>query len=109
MKKIYLPKSCLQLFFSLLFFGICFLSPADVFAKKTFGGINRITEQPVTGIVRDASSGKQLEGATIAVKGSVQTTRSDANGSFTVTVPDNNSVLVISYVGYVTQEITVGN
>ncbi len=50
-----------------------------------------------------------MTGATVNLKGSLTNTLSDANGNFTITVPDSKSKLVVSYVGYIPQEITVGN
>lgn len=65
-------------------------------------------EQTVSGTVKDASNGKALSGATVNVKGSLANTVTDVNGAFSIIVPDANSILVISYVGYTTQEVTVG-
>ena len=50
-----------------------------------------------------------LPGATIAVKGTTTAILSGADGSYAITVPNGNAVLVFSFLGYVTQEITVGN
>ncbi|HEY0680518.1 MAG TPA: TonB-dependent receptor [Chitinophagaceae bacterium] len=65
-------------------------------------------QQTVSGTIRDANA-KPLPGATVAVKGSSVNTITDANGIFTISVPGSNSVLVVSYVGYVSQEISVGS
>ncbi|WP_018614515.1 SusC/RagA family TonB-linked outer membrane protein [Segetibacter koreensis] len=48
-----------------------------------------------------------LTGATVQVKGSNTATQTDANGSFTINAP-SNATLVVSSVGYVTQEAKVG-
>jgi len=61
----------------------------------------------VTGTVTDAK-GETIIGANIVEKGTTNGTITDVNGNFTLDVRDN-AVLQISYVGYVTQEITVGN
>ena len=62
----------------------------------------------VTGTVTD-SQGESLPGVSVAVKGTTRGVISDIEGRFSVSVPDEKSVLVFSYVGYVTREITVGN
>jgi len=62
----------------------------------------------ITGNVTD-SKGEPLPGVSIAVKGASQGTVTDANGAYNLTVPDENAVLVFSYVGFITQEIKVGN
>jgi TonB-linked SusC/RagA family outer membrane protein len=60
----------------------------------------------VTGKITDAN-GESLIGATIGVKNGKNVAVSDVNGNFTVTVPEN-AILVISYIGYQTQEVAVG-
>lgn len=55
-----------------------------------------------------SKTGEALPGVSILVKGSLIGTASDANGKFQLDVPDQNAKLVFSYVGYVTQEISVG-
>jgi len=62
----------------------------------------------IKGIVRDAA-GNPLVGATVGVKGSNKVTQTNLNGEFTLEVPDEKSVLVISYVGFESQEIIAGN
>ncbi|HEU4472843.1 MAG TPA: TonB-dependent receptor [Flavisolibacter sp.] len=55
------------------------------------------------------SNGEALSGVSVTIKGTSSGTTTDANGNFEITVPDQNTVLVFSYVGYGTQEVTVGN
>lgn len=62
---------------------------------------------PVTGKVTNRSSGEGLPGATVSVKGSVTATQTDINGNFQINVPSLGSVLVVSYTGYVSQELPV--
>ncbi|HVF81937.1 MAG TPA: SusC/RagA family TonB-linked outer membrane protein, partial [Flavisolibacter sp.] len=67
------------------------------------------TSPPVIkGVVRDAA-GNPLAGASVAVKGSSKTTQTGANGEFTLEVPNEKAVLVITYIGFETLEIAVGN
>ncbi|WP_439581997.1 SusC/RagA family TonB-linked outer membrane protein [Dyadobacter bucti] len=61
----------------------------------------------VTGTVKDETAA-MVPGATILVKGTTVGTNTDASGAFSIRVPDQASILVISAVGYVAQEITVG-
>ena len=60
----------------------------------------------VTGKVRDSEG--ELIGATVMEKGTSNGVITDYNGNFSIDVSPN-ATLVISYVGYVTQEIRVGN
>ncbi len=74
-------------------------------------GINTIMlaqERKVTGKVA-GSDGTGIPGATVLVKGSQIGTSSDANGAFSVNVKSNSDVLVISSIGFRTQEVAVGN
>ncbi|MBC7872772.1 MAG: SusC/RagA family TonB-linked outer membrane protein, partial [Ferruginibacter sp.] len=58
----------------------------------------------VTGKITDAT-GKPLEGATVQVKGTAAATATKTDGSFEINAPSGNSILVISYVGFLEQEI----
>lgn len=58
----------------------------------------------VNGQVTDAESGDPLFGVGVLEKGTTNGTLTDFDGRFTITVPDG-SILVITYVGYQTQEI----
>lgn len=60
----------------------------------------------VTGRVTDAE-GKPLSGASVNLKGTGIGTTTGAEGNFQLTVPENNGVLVISFVGYQTIELPV--
>lgn len=60
----------------------------------------------VTGIVKD-SKGESIIGANIKIKGQTSGTITDFDGRFTLEVSEN-SILQVSYIGYITQEIKVG-
>ncbi|MDR2448979.1 MAG: TonB-dependent receptor [Prevotellaceae bacterium] len=68
-----------------------------------------LAAQPITikGTVQDKSG--SLAGVNILIKGTNTATSSDANGNYTIAVPDNNATLVFSFIGYLTQEIPVAN
>ncbi len=61
----------------------------------------------VTGLIT-GESGEGLPNVSIAVKGTTRGTTTDNNGNFTLTVPES-ATLVISFIGYQTQEVAVGN
>ncbi|MGY3052053.1 TonB-linked SusC/RagA family outer membrane protein [Pedobacter sp. UYEF25] len=60
----------------------------------------------VVGTVRDSID--VIYGVSVKVKGTTIGTQTDKDGHFTLEVPDKNSVLVFSYVSFITQEIPVG-
>lgn len=67
-----------------------------------------LQQNVVTGKVTDASNGDPMPGVNILVKGTTIGTITDADGKYTLPSPvDRNAVLVISFIGYVTQEVPV--
>lgn len=62
----------------------------------------------VSGTVKD-DKGAPAANASVMVKGSTTGTTTDANGAFSLDVPNQKSVLVISSTGFQTQELVVGN
>ncbi|MGV3687138.1 MAG: SusC/RagA family TonB-linked outer membrane protein [Daejeonella sp.] len=62
----------------------------------------------VTGKVTD-SKGETLPGVSIKLKGTSAGVSSGTDGRFSINVPDNNSTLVVTYIGFVTQEVAVNN
>ena len=63
-------------------------------------------EKGITGIVVDASN-EPIMGASVSVQGSTNGTITDINGNFTLKGVSDNAKLQITYVGYVTQIISV--
>lgn len=63
----------------------------------------------VNGTVISSSDKEPVLGANIQLKGTAQGTITDLDGKFSIQVPGNDAVLIISYFGYLSQEITVGN
>jgi TonB-linked SusC/RagA family outer membrane protein len=63
----------------------------------------------VTGKVTSGEDGLPIPGASVIVKGTTIGTATDLDGNFSLNVPQDNNVLVISFVGSVTQEVNVGN
>jgi len=71
-------------------------------------GFNQLqAQQTVTGAVTDEND-QGIPGANILEQGTTNGTQSDFDGNFSITVSDG-AVLVFSYIGYATQNITVGN
>jgi TonB-dependent starch-binding outer membrane protein SusC len=67
-----------------------------------------ILEKPIKGIVKD-DKGESIVGASITVKGTSKGTTSDVNGNFSLSVPNESDLLIVSFVGYESQEVSVGN
>jgi len=67
---------------------------------------NAQTARTIHGVVSD-EIGEPLPGANVVVKGQGAGTSTDIEGRFTLTVPSNGKVLVVSYLGYETIEIPI--
>ena len=77
-------------------------------SNAPFGVLN-LTEITVSGRVIDAETQEALIGSTVLVKGTSQGTTTDINGNYSISVPDQNAILVFEFVGYDKQEVVVGN
>lgn len=74
------------------------LFPALMFAQQT-----------ITGTVTESSSNTGLPGVGIIIKGSTFGTSTDFDGNYSLENVNTGDVLVFSYMGFNSQEITVGN
>ncbi len=61
----------------------------------------------VTGQVTEAGSNESIPGANVVIKGTAQGTVTNMDGQYTIEVNNPDDVLVVSFVGYVTNEIPV--
>ena len=70
--------------------------------KKTFLAAD------IKGTVSD-DKGEKLPGVNVIIKGTSRGTSTNANGEFSLSNVNNNDVLVLTYVGYESQEIQINN
>lgn len=68
-----------------------------------------IAQQQVTGRVTDGSTGESVPGVNIRIAGTSSGAVTDLEGNYRLEVPGNDAVLVFTFIGYESQEITVGN
>ena len=68
-----------------------------------------MAQQTVTGTVISAEDGETVIGAAVMLKGTNKGTVTDIDGNFSIQVPNNKAVLVVSYLGMATQEVAVKN
>jgi TonB-dependent starch-binding outer membrane protein SusC len=66
----------------------------------------RLVEITVSGKITD-ESGQSMPGVNVLLKGTTTGTTSDANGEYTLVVPDQNGVLSFSFIGYLSQEVRI--
>src|SRR5688572_4791614 len=83
-------------------------SPPLLNASNGIATESKSAEITVSGKVTDDAN-QPVPGVNILLKGTTTGTTSDANGAYTLTVPDENGVLVFSFIGYATQEVSINN
>ena len=85
---------------------ICLLITA--FVMLAWSSVAFAQNVKVSGVVTDASSGEAVPFASVMVKGSMTGTSTNAEGHYSITVP-KDGILVFSFMGYISQEVAVGN
>ncbi len=81
-----------------LLFSVLFLSITTSLAQQ----------HSIVGKITDAKDNTPLVGASVIIKGTQKGTTANADGRFTITAQPND-ILVISFIGFATQQIKVGN
>lgn len=104
--KHFFGKVSLQRYLLLLIM-IAFPLLGNVYANNT-ATYEQQQERTVNGTIKDVS-GEPLIGVSIQLKNTSTGTITDVNGNFSIKVSNSNAILVISYIGFETQEIRVGN
>ncbi len=67
-----------------------------------------VPDRLITGTITD-ENGQGLPGVSIVLKGTQRGTTSEVDGKYSINLPDGPATLIFSFVGYVSQEIAVGN
>jgi TonB-linked SusC/RagA family outer membrane protein len=65
--------------------------------------------QTITGKIVSSDDNQPLPGVSVLIKGTNTGTTSRADGTYSINVPNSNSILTFSFIGYDNQETTVGN
>ena len=79
-------------------------------AESTLPAVAEIAQQGISvrGAVKD-TKGEPIIGATVTEKGTKNATVTDFEGNYVLKVSSRNAVLVVSYIGYNTQEVKAGS
>ena len=77
-----------------------------VLKNSATAGVQAPPDITITGRVT-GPNGEPMANVSVSIRGSTTGTTTNAQGNFTISVPDENAVLVFSYVGYTPQEISV--
>jgi len=65
-------------------------------------------EKIITGKVSISVENESLPGVTVVIDGTTKGTITDANGNYSISVPNDKAVLTFSFIGYVTQKVNIG-
>ncbi|MDR1171069.1 MAG: TonB-dependent receptor [Bacteroidales bacterium] len=80
-----------------------------IIAKKgTFGSLAASQGITVTGTVTD-NAGEPMPGVNVVVQGTTTGVVTGSDGKYSISVPDKNAVILFSFIGYSSQETTVGD
>ena len=79
-----------------------------LFLAIFFCSFTEVQGVTITGTVTD-KQGESMPGVSVVVKGSTTGSITDSNGKYSINIPNENTVLVFSFIGFTTQEINVGN
>lgn len=91
-------------------------STGDVVSRLASGAFavaqSAVSDTPVDIVVRGRvtdSESNAIPGVNILLKGTNIGTTTDVNGEYSISVPDEGAVLIFSFIGYISEEIAVGN
>ncbi len=65
-------------------------------------------QRTVTGRVTKSADNTAIAGVTVVVKGTTTGNITDADGKFSIAIPNNNAILSFSFIGYTPKEVPVG-
>ncbi|MFD2963684.1 MULTISPECIES: SusC/RagA family TonB-linked outer membrane protein [Olivibacter] len=86
-------------------FCVCLAHARQSSSPEAAHGVALQSDYFVTGRVMAIGTDETLTGATVRIKGSTISVRTDANGLFRISAKEGMGVLVISFLGYKTQEV----
>lgn len=84
-------------------------SDSPNFLGEKISKVSPVQNKLVTGKIVSSSDNMGIPGANVIVKGTNIGTTTDIDGTYTISIPNNNAVLIVSYIGYTSQEVKVGN
>lgn len=79
----------------------------QLFSLVCLLGFSSLQAQTVNGTITDASDGTLLPGVSVIIKGTKTGVSSNFDGMYSIEVKDDNTILQFSYMGYISQEISL--
>ena len=103
----YRDRRNLRACFSILIFMIIACISTDLLYAADSKSENVLIQQSsISGTILD-EMGTPLPGASIVEKGTTNGTQTDFDGNYTLDISSSNSIIIISYIGYESKEISV--
>lgn len=68
-----------------------------------------VPERNITGSITSASEGIALPGVNVMLKGTSTGTVTDGKGEYQISVPATGGTLIFSFIGFISQEVRIGN
>ena len=84
-----------------------FIFTAIMVAGFGFLSLTGFSQGTIKGKIVESGSNESLIGATVVVEGTTIGTVSDFNGDFSLSVSPGDQKISVSYIGYITQELSV--
>lgn len=84
-----------------------FAKAASLFALLLLAQVSFAQNRNITGKITDSKDGTNLQGVTVSIKGTRTAVQTQADGTYTISVPADATTLVFSSVGFATQEILI--
>jgi TonB-linked SusC/RagA family outer membrane protein len=81
-------------------------NPRSVNANLLKTAVSNYQQNKVQGVIKDGTTGEPLAGVTVQIKATPSGTITDVNGRFSLPIPTKEAILVFSFIGFQTQEIT---
>jgi TonB-linked SusC/RagA family outer membrane protein len=78
-----------------------------LFVFASFISIFSIAQRTVTGKVINEQTNEPIQNVTVNAKGTNRSTSTGADGSFSISVPENQQVLVFTYIGFLSKEVSL--
>src|SRR5579859_3135607 len=80
-----------------------------VFVLLFFSGVAWAQTRTVSGKVISLEDGTSLPGVNVVVRGTTNGTTTDADGKYSLSVPDGAATLTFSFIGLATQQVDIGD
>lgn len=91
----------------ILVFSLTFNLSAAVFGEGKSNPIDNPQQVSVRGIVTDATTGQVMPGVNVVIVGTTIGAITEANGNFSLQVPNTSATLQFSFIGYVPQNVAL--